>query len=199
MKAKGNSKPTVSLEIRDIRVLYNYIIPFLSSMSFISKKGHDFSDFILICQLLYIGAHKDSKIKELILRLSLAMNDFRLSTYKGDSSTLNNLTSDEFTLLKEVVARAELQSNKLVLDLVDEDPFSSTELGPEIRNINSVVYQILGSDQEELLVASLKEAAGIVGVHYDTLSKILASLPANSKGANIKNNLVRRVKVFTGS
>jgi hypothetical protein len=64
------------------------------------------------------------------------------------------------------------------LDLVDEDPLSSTGLGPEIRNMNSVVYQILGSDQEELLVASLKEAA-YSGIHSNTLSRILASLPAN--------------------
>ena len=41
MKAKGNSKPTVSLEIRDIRVLHNYLIPFLSNLPFLSKKALD--------------------------------------------------------------------------------------------------------------------------------------------------------------
>jgi hypothetical protein len=199
-KSKGNSKPTVSLEIRDLRVLHNYIIPFLSSMSFISKKGLDFADFILICQLLYVGAHKDSKIKELILRLSLGMNDFRLSTYKGDSSRLNKaLFTDEFTLLKEVVAISS-QNNQLrsqELSLVDED-FSSDQ-DPGTWNINSVVYLIIRPDKAELLVASLKEAAGIVGVHYSTLSKLLASLSTPSKGVDINNNIVIKVKVFTGN
>lgn len=215
IKAKGNSKPTVILEIRDVNVLNNYVIPFLSSMSFMSKKAYDFSDFRLICQLLYIGAHKDSTIKELILRLSLTMNDFRLSTYKWDSSTSNKgLTSEEFSQLKEVVASATLASNTLALDLVEGDTVSSTKLGQDINNINGLVYQIKKSvyssplgpldqgakgQEEEILVASLKEAAGIAGVHYTTLSRIMASLPAKSKEANVKNNLIRVIRVFTGS
>ena len=60
--------------------------------------------------------------------------------------------------------------------------------------INSVVYLIIRPDKTELLVASLKEAADIVGVHYSTLSKLLAS--ANPKGADVNNNMVIRVKVF---
>jgi LAGLIDADG endonuclease len=50
MKAKGNSKPTVSLGIRDINVLHNYLLPFLSKMKFFSKKELDFNDFKVICQ-----------------------------------------------------------------------------------------------------------------------------------------------------
>lgn len=165
-------------------------------MSFRSKKGHDFGDFKLICQLLYAGAHLDSKIKELILRLSLTMNDFRLST----SSSLNDgLTSDELALLKDAASQGDYCHNSKAADFLGEDPVYSTESGRNIRNINSVVYQILGPDQEEQLAVSLKEAAGIVGVHYNTLSKILASLPASSLEANVNNKLVRRVEVFTGS
>lgn len=171
-------------------------------MSFISKKGLDFSDFILICQVLYVGAHKDSKIKELILRLSLGMNDFRLSSYKGDSTLNKVLSTDEITLLKEVVAVSSqnnsLRSQELPLT-VAEPEYLSSDSDHGYRNINSVVYLIIRPDKTELLVASLKEAAGICGVHYTTLSKLLASLSANSKGADVNNNIVIRVKVFTGN
>lgn len=93
------------------------------------------------------------------------MNDFRLST----SSSLNDgLTSDELALLKDAATQGDSCHNSKVADLEGEDPFYSTESGRNIRNINSVVYQILGPDQEEQLAVSLKEAAGIVGVHSNT-------------------------------
>lgn len=189
MKAKGNSKPTVSLEIRDIRVLHNFFLPFLSSMSFISKKR---LDFVLICRVLFVGGQKDSKIKEIIKKLLLTMNDFRLSSYKGVQHKA--LTSEELTLLKEVT------TTTLLLELGNKsfkNDNSSTDLD-YVKNINSVVYLIIRSDKEEIIVSSLKEAADIVGVHYTTLSKLLLLLPANSKGAEVNNNLVRRVKVFGG-
>ena len=83
MKAKGNAKETVSLDITNIYVLNNYLNPFLANLKFLSKKGQDFKDFLLICQTLYKGSHKDKKIKDLIVKLSFSMNDFRLSTYNG--------------------------------------------------------------------------------------------------------------------
>lgn len=196
MKAKGNSKPTVSLEVRSVPLLCNYIIPFLNSMPFISKKRHDFADFVLICNVLYVGGHRDAKIRDLILKLLSGMNDFRLSTYKGGSRSNDTLTSHELTILKELVA----SSPNLSIDqdfIGDDDLMDDNNSSGLVDNFkNSVVYLIIKPDLRELIVGSLKEAANIVGIKSEALSKLLKSLPVNSNGVEVNKNLVRRVKVF---
>ena len=167
-KAKGNSKPTVCLEIHNILLLNNYLIPFLSNFTFLSKKGLDFSDFKIICETIYKGAHKNSLIRELLIKLSLRMNDFRLSTFKGE--LVSDLTSDEYT---------KLLSAPIELPLV-----------------NDVVYLISAENQEELLVKSLKEASEVVGVHYSTLSRLLER--SNSKEATLKNYTIKKISVLCG-
>ena len=165
-KAKGNSKPTVCLEIRNILLLRNYLLPFLSDFTFLSKKGLDFADFKIICETLYKGAHKNSLIRELLIKLSLRMNDFRLSTFKGELVPV--LTSDEY---------AKLLSAPTELPLVNE-----------------VVYLILAENKEELLVKSLKEASEIVGVHYSTLSRSIER--TSSKEVTLNNYTIKKISVF---
>jgi hypothetical protein len=99
IKAKANSKATVSLDIRDIKVLHNYLIPYLSKMKFFSKKELDFNDFKVICLTVYNGAHKNEMINNLALKLSFSMNDFRLSNYKGKIAK-QVLTKEELNILK---------------------------------------------------------------------------------------------------
>ena len=169
LSARGNSKPTVRLLIKDVRFLNNYIIPYLSSMPFISKKGYDIQDFSLICKVLYVGAHEDVNIKNLIVQLSLGMNKFRLSSYKGDKD--KPLTSKELELL----------NNTITL---------KNSLGSEYKN--SVVY-FLNISNNDLIVNSLTEAANLLNISSDTLRKLLAK---NNEEAKVKNNLVKRIKVF---
>ena len=57
-KARNNSKSSVLLIIKDVRILYNYFVPFLADKIFLTKKGLDFLDFRLICKLIYFGIHK---------------------------------------------------------------------------------------------------------------------------------------------
>ena len=78
--ARGNSQASVLLLIKNIHILHNYFIPYLDNMRFLTKKYKDFLDFKLICKGIYKGAHKKSEIKSLILKLSLTMNNYRLST-----------------------------------------------------------------------------------------------------------------------
>lgn len=54
-KAVGKSKPTVNLDIRDLRILHNYLIPYLQKLNFLSKKGLDFADFKIICKKYIMG------------------------------------------------------------------------------------------------------------------------------------------------
>lgn len=165
-KAKGNSKPTVCLEIRNILLLHNYLIPFLSNFTFLSKKGLDFADFKVLCQTIYKGAHKNSLIRELLIKLSLRMNDFRLSSFKGE--LVPSLTSDEYTKLLSASV--------------------------ELPLVNDVVYLILAENQEEFLVKTLKEASEVAGVHYSTLSRLLEQ--ANSKEVTIKNYNIKKISVL---
>ena len=169
IKAKGKSKPTVCLEIRNVHVLQNYLIPFLSNYTLLSKKYLDFSDFKILCQTIYKGGHKDNLIRELLIKLSLRMNDFRLSTFKGD--LVSKLTDDELNRL---------------LSTPTELPLA-----------NEVVFLILAKNQEEFLVKSLKEASEVVGVHYSTLSKLIEH--TSSKEVVLNNFTVKRIPVFNGS
>jgi hypothetical protein len=84
--------------------------------------------------------------------------------------------------------------------LLDEDNYSSSrriaESTHETLESFNVVYLIIKSDMSELIVGSLKEAATILGIRSDNLSKSLKSLPVNSNGVEVNNHLVRRVQVF---
>lgn len=51
-------KPTVIFSIKNVFVLNNYLMPFLDSMEFISKKGNDFKDLKVIYEAVYKGSHK---------------------------------------------------------------------------------------------------------------------------------------------
>lgn len=205
MKAKGNSKPTVSLEIRSVSLLRNCIIPFLKSMPFISKKRHDFRDFVLICNVLYAGGrasllHND-KIKDLILKVLSGMNDFRLSTYKA-SSKMTALTSEELTVLESfgsansnLGSSATLPNLSLDQDLLEDNSSLDLVAGTENFN-NDVVYHIIRPDMKELIVGSLKETSDIIGIKTDALSKLFKSLSVNSNCVEVNQNYVKRVKVF---
>ncbi|KAF1107982.1 hypothetical protein B8V09_03510 [Streptococcus agalactiae] len=186
-KARDNSKPTVMLNIRDIRILHNYLIPYFSMFKFVSKKKLDFIDFKTICQVVYKGAHKDNIIKALIIKLSESMNDFRLSNYKGK-------------IPKQIITQADL--NKLDSAL----PLSEHLFDGRVRDITtgnidynneSSIYLISRlNSTEELLVKSLKETADLVGIHYETLSKHLNIRQYDKDVTKINNYLIKRIKVF---
>lgn len=169
LNARGKSKPTVRLLIKDVRLLNNYIIPYLSSMPFISKKGYDFKDFALICKVLYVGAQEDVKIKNLTIQLSKGMNKFRLSTYKGSKD--KPLTSKELELLNNTITLKNSQG---------------------IEYKNSVVY-FLNISNHDLIVDSLTEAANLLNISSDTLRKLLTK---NNEEAKVNNNIVKRIKIF---
>jgi hypothetical protein len=97
-KARNNSKGSVLFIIKDLRILYNFLIPFFDQVDFLSKKGQDFKDFKIICRAIFYGAHKEESIKSLILKLSRGMNNFRLSNYSGKVPA-EFLTKDEINVL----------------------------------------------------------------------------------------------------
>ena len=79
-KAVNNSKSLAVVVIKNTNILNNYLIPYLDNMQFITKKGKDFDDFKIICTAVYNRTYRTEEIKQLILKLSYSMNNFRLST-----------------------------------------------------------------------------------------------------------------------
>jgi len=114
------------------------------------------------------------------------MNNFRLSTYKG---VVQNLNKEELNLLITVAPTIERLRDGRARDNVTK------KILP--RQV-SCVYEIIKKYGEVVLAGSLTEAASIVGLYPDTLSKYLDIELLNPKDAfvEIKNLKIRRVCVF---
>lgn len=185
-KVRNNGKSSVSLTIKNINVLNNYFIPFFDISEFLTKKGKDFNDFKIISKAVFIGAHRNEGIRSLILKLSNTMNNFRLSTYKG---TVQVLSLEEINQITMALPTIEYLLDGRVIDRFTK------KLLPRLV---TCVYEIHGADGSILLANSLTEAASIVGLYPDTLSKYLDVEVLSSEGmfVDINNNKIRRVRVF---
>ena len=181
-KARNNSKASVLILIKNIHILNNYLVPYLDEMQFITKKGKDFKDFKLMCRLLYTGAHKNNEIKSLILKLSLTMNNYRLST---NTEQVEALSDSEMDTLVSAPPLIEHLSDGRQRDLAT---------GKIIHQHSSSIYKVIKSNNEVVLKQTLFEAADIVDVNIKTLSKLLDKSEDGS--AEIKGNIVKRIAVF---
>lgn len=179
-----NGRSSVFLTINNINVLYNYLIPFFSDAEFLTKKGKDFHDFKIISKAVYEGAHRKEEIRSLILKLSNTMNNFRLSTYNGVVQYLNK---EELNKLITAVPTIERLIDGRVRDKITKKILT--------RQV-SCVYEILKNDEEVLLAGSLTEAASIVGLYPETLTKYLDVELLKLDFIEIKNFKIRRVGVF---
>lgn len=181
-----NSKSSATLIIENIYVLNNYFIPFFADKEFLTKKGKDFNDFKTICNVIYEGGHRKEEIRSLILKLSNTMNNFRLSTNKVMS---NYLSKEETEKLLFVTPTFEHLIDGRVID---------RETKKVLPQQNSCVYEISEQNGVFFLTNSLSEAAAIIGLYPDTLSKYLDIEILNPEDVfvEIKNYKIRRVCVF---
>lgn len=181
-----NSKSSASLTIKNIYVLNNYLIPFFVDRKFLTKKGKDFYDFKTICNVIYVGGHRKEDIRSLILKFSNTMNNFRLSTNKVAS---NHLSQEETEKLLSVTPTVEHLMDGRVIDRYTKKLLSQQ---------NSCIYEISEQNGVFFFTNSLSEAATIIGLYPDTLSKYLDIEVLNPEGVfvEIKNYKIRRVCVF---
>nr|AZL93776.1 LAGLIDADG homing endonuclease [Endoconidiophora resinifera] len=173
-------KPTVILSIKNIFVLNNYLIPLLDSMEFISKKGCDFKDFKVICGAVYRGTHKLDEIRSLILKLSYNMNNYRLSTNK---KSVEILSEQERNLIINAESVYEYLEDGRIMDKKTNKPLIH-------RNC---IYEIRLSDEEILLVDTMKEALSKINVSFRTLKKLLDE----EESVKLPNYEVKRIPIFT--
>lgn len=185
-KARNNSKSSVAITVKNVRVLHNYIIPFLDDMSFLTKKGKDFQDFKIICRVMHNGAYRNEEIKRIILKLSYTMNNYRLSTNTAPASSLSK---DERDKLVSVAPTFEHLYDGRVRDIYT---------GKTIHQQISCVYEIRKLDREVLMPNTLPEAATIIGVYPDTLSRYLDVKVQDSivHWVRLNNHDIRRKAVF---
>jgi hypothetical protein len=181
-KARGNSKSSVLFLIKNIHILHNYLIPYFDKLVFLSKKGLDYSDFKIICRVIYYGAHMDDNIKYLIIKLSYTMNNYRLSSSKEEAEIL---TSEEMSLLKNSVPLVQHLSDGRVRNIISQNI---------VHQSSSCISIITTPSGEILRVLSLKESANLVGVNIKTLSKYLDDI---SNEITLKDYVIKRVRVFS--
>jgi hypothetical protein len=145
-KAKPKPKPSIILVIKNIKVLNNYIIPYLKDVKFRTKKGLDFLDFTDICKAVYKGSHRSEEIRSLILKLSYNMNNFRLSTFKGK---IEYITLEERHKIVNAVPYIEYPEDGRVRHL-------DNSIAPEIL-LSGCVYEIKKPDGDTILLETLKQ------------------------------------------
>jgi len=181
-KAVNNCKPLATLTIKQVPVLNNYLLPFLSECDFISKKGLDFKDFKIICKAIYIGAYRIEKIKDLIIKLSYTMNNYRLSTFVGKIESIS---------LSEI---NELINAKATIEYLDDGLQLDIETKKLIHNrSNSSIYEILNSSGEILIKPNLAETAKELGIGFNTLKK---QFDNQGSVVNYKGYKIKRLGVF---
>lgn len=181
-KAVNNSKPMATLKIANILVLNNYLIPFLKECIFISKKGLDFKDFKIICKAIYIGAHRVTDIKDLILKLSYTMNNYRLSTYLGKDKQISLFETDKIINAKATI---EYLNDGLKLDVETKKIINNRS--------GSSIYEIITSSDKILLLPNLAKSAKELEIGFNNLKKKFVN---QVHSIEINNKKITRIGVF---
>ena len=140
VNSREKSKPSVSLIIKNIRVIHNYLIPFLNELEFLSKKGLDFNDFKIISIAIYNGLHRIEEMKDLILKLSYTMNNYRLST---NTKGVELLSIEDKNKLINTNPTVEYLSDGRQIDIVTNKV---------LHQQTSCVYEIYKPDNEVIII-----------------------------------------------
>ena len=177
--ARSKTKRVVRIIIRNIQILNNYLVPFFNKMNFITRKGLDFSDFKLVCRIIYGGGHKDKTINALMLKLINNMNNNRLSTSKKPKS---KLTNNELTILNNVSSTYKYLPDGSIIN---------RKTGIVLTVI--CIYIISLSNGEDKIIATTEEVARELNINVNTLSY---KLRLHREGVKINDGFVKRVRIF---
>jgi len=158
---KGD-KVVAVLRISNINVINNYFLPYLSASEFFTKKRKDFEDFKLISSAVYKGSHKVEEIKELILKLSYSMNNYRLTT---------NLSKKEVVVFtveeREIIKNATATIERLKDGRLREIPTGKIEIKSS-QSLYEVIKPIDCREFPELVVRSNNPEVLILDTLKDT-------------------------------
>lgn len=141
----------------------------------------DFSDFKIICNAIYIGAHRKEITKSLILKLSYTMNNFRLSTYSG---SVESLSEEEINMLINATPTIKHLNNGCQIDMDTNKVIRSRS--------SSSVYEIIQPLGEVLVMPNLARAAEYINVGFNTLQRRLDGEDL----VELKGYKIKRIGVF---
>lgn len=170
--------------MNNVHLLNNYLIPYLSSVVFITKKDH-FLDLKIICNAIYNGAQLKEEIKSLILKLSYTMNNFRLSTYSG---SVESFSEDERYLLINATPCIEHISDGRPRDIVTKKVIH--------RRSSSSVYEIILPSGVQVLIKGNLSEAKVVGIGFNTLKKRMDVERLEEYPVEYKGDKIKRIAVF---
>ena len=91
------SQARVVLTIRNFNYIIEYLIPFFSNLTFFSKKGLDFLDWVLVAKMKLAKLHLTQEGKELILAICNRINNNRLTTNPNKLNESDQLLLDQKT------------------------------------------------------------------------------------------------------
>lgn len=114
---------------------------------------------MLICYVIYHKIYKDETIKNLILKLSNNLNNFRLASYTGEKDII---TTNEVDML--------LSADPVSVPLSDVRLLNpnSHELESGIKG--GSVFEIVTRDSGEIILAnSLEDCASITGISINLI------------------------------
>jgi hypothetical protein len=170
--------------LKNIYVLNNYLIPFLDECEFITKKGKDFNDFKIICNTVYKGSYREERVKQLIIKLSNTMNNYRISTYKKlvesvSISEINEIINSKGTIEHLIDGRElDIETKKLIH-----------------RRSGSSIYEIIKPSGEILLKPNLAESAKEIDIGFNTLKRLL-DRQLIGQSVEYKGYIIKRIGVF---
>uniref|UniRef100_UPI002000CA25 hypothetical protein n=1 Tax=Exserohilum turcicum TaxID=93612 RepID=UPI002000CA25 len=180
VKAREIGKPSIILSIKNIKILQNYLIPFFEKSEFKTKKGLDFSDFVIITNAVYNGSHRMEDIRTLVIKLSRTMNNYRLSTYSDSKEVISNTEKDK------------IKNAEPILKYLKDGRVLDVNTSTEVTTTISCVYEITYPDGQVVMINSLREVLTIVGTRFTTLKKHLDI----GQSDTVKGYVVKRIAVF---
>jgi hypothetical protein len=170
---RPNSNATISLDITDIHILKNKIVPIFSTLNgnsnLKSKKLKDFKDWSIVIDIYYFGYHLIPSGKFLITEIKSRWNNFRLST-----NNLNKKDKVILTYLKE-------GANNLSF----EDKLKNLFLLPSPYEIKNSIRFIRGTNN--FVSDSLK----IITIDNSNNKTIFSSITECSNALNIDRSKIK--------
>lgn len=166
-KRTETDKPQIEITLKQIKPICEKFIPMLSKLSFVTKKYKDFLDWACIASLIYKGKHTTEAGKELIVKLSRGMNNYRLSTFKhqGDKVEITQSLIDQVLNMEDIY-------------IIGEDGLRVKASDGTLVSRQLFYVSASGSNGAELIFKSSKSCADYFGVTSQTINtKIAKKLP----------------------
>ena len=156
--------------------------PFFETYPIVGIKSLDFKDFKIICHAIYIGGYRTERIKDLLIKLSMTMNNFRLSDCKREKVNISLADINDILSAEETI---EHLSDGRELDINTKKLIH--------RRSSSSIFEILKPSGEILIKSNLADSAKEIGVGFNTLKRLLDN---DTSEIECKGYKIKRIGVF---